>query len=657
MATQTTDLPLSSATTKTRTGSDNLEAEAIGLEVPVRIHGSQVTAVVMETTEHAEPFEEDTSTMIVFPRGAVVKLLARVRTGHTVVLTHLRSHQNVTCKVIQVNSANNVVHYVKLEFVQESQGFWGVHFPSEPLPVAQKKESAPAPRPMQSKPVVAPAAPVEPPATPAPPDPASTRDIFSHASVPPRPTAPLVNDTPPPLSPSAYAPPSAPPVAPSAGSRVAEMKFPSTVAPTTPPREIPKPVAPKESPAASKPSGYGMARNWQKEQIEPLGGSPATHPEESVITSLADVAAPAVEKIPVPGRRPQPAPPAPPKTKKARGKPTRPVFGELHTFGSAATSDAPLNLSSVTQTESEPLLHGPKLLPALAALCIITVIAAGVMFVVRHPSLLFGSSAAVASNSSAQNAPLNQPQAANPPQASTSQPLATSTSSAPPSLPEAATITRPPVENSSAAEKNSSATTAAPISEKPAKGVIETRHAAAAYSPSSGSAAPKSIANLYAGDLNARPKVKPHTAKHLDAQLPDITASAPAGISDSPDSVSLGSIVPGASASGLAVPAAPANPEPEVRQGGDVQPPKLISSVPPVYPALAKQNNVEGDVKIQAEIGISGNVTSMKVLTGPVLLRSAAMDALRHWRYAPAKLDGKPISTEYVVIIRFRLGN
>lgn len=657
MATRTTDLPFSSTTTKTRAGSDNLEAEAIGLEVPVRIHGSQVTAVVMETTEHAEPFEEETSTMIVFPRGAVVKLLARIRTGQTVMLTHLRTNQNVTCKVIQVNTANKSVHYVKLEFVQESQGFWGVHFPSEPLPVSQKRESAPSPRPVQSKPVIAPAAPVTSPAMPASPDPASTRDIFSHASVPPRPTAPLLNETPAPVSPSTYTPSSAHPLTPSAGSRVTEMTFPLTVAPTTPPREIPKSVAPMETLAASKPSGYGLGRNWQKEQIEPLGGSPATHPEESVISSLAEVSAPVLEKIPVPGRRPQPAPPAPPKTEQARVKPTRPVFGELHTFSSAPSSDASLNLSSMTQPVSASARSGPKLLPVLLTLCILTVIAAGVMFVRRHPSLFASSSAAAASDSSAQVIPPTKAQTVNPPQASASQPLAPSAASAPPSSPVAATKTPAPVESDHVASQKSSAPPSGPISEKWNKVVSETHHAAAASAPDSGAAAPERIASLYAGDLNARPKIKPRTAKHLDAQLPDITASAPGGISDSPDSASLGSIVPGATASGLAAPAAPANPEPEVRQGGDVQPPKLISSVPPVYPGLAKQNNVEGDVKIQAEVGISGNVSSMKVLSGPVLLRSAAMDALRHWRYSPAKLDGKPISTQYVVIIRFRLGN
>src|SRR5579863_1602236 len=153
MASTTTELPISPVS-KSKTGSDALEAEAIGLEVAVRVHGSQVAAVVLESTEHVEPFEEDTTTMIVFPRGAVVKLRARVRTGHAMVLTNLLTKQTALCRIIQVNTAPNIAHYVKLEFAQPVPGFWGVHFPSDPLPSARTVET--------SKPVSAPAQPAPP---------------------------------------------------------------------------------------------------------------------------------------------------------------------------------------------------------------------------------------------------------------------------------------------------------------------------------------------------------------------------------------------------------------------------------------------------------------------------------------------------------------
>jgi TonB family protein len=78
----------------------------------------------------------------------------------------------------------------------------------------------------------------------------------------------------------------------------------------------------------------------------------------------------------------------------------------------------------------------------------------------------------------------------------------------------------------------------------------------------------------------------------------------------------------------------------------------LISSVLPTYPPAAKHG--EGDVVIDAVIDTMGNVTSMKVVSGPLPLRPAAMDALRRWKYAPATLGDQPVPQRLQVIIKFR---
>jgi len=105
-------------------------------------------------------------------------------------------------------------------------------------------------------------------------------------------------------------------------------------------------------------------------------------------------------------------------------------------------------------------------------------------------------------------------------------------------------------------------------------------------------------------------------------------------------------------AGGNKQPSAPAAPLPV---GGDVQQAKLISSVPPVYPALAKNQHVSGSVLIDALIDANGRVTTMKVVSGPTLLHQAAMDALKQWKYRPASLDGKPVPMHLTVTIQFRL--
>jgi TonB family protein len=113
----------------------------------------------------------------------------------------------------------------------------------------------------------------------------------------------------------------------------------------------------------------------------------------------------------------------------------------------------------------------------------------------------------------------------------------------------------------------------------------------------------------------------------------------------------------GALGSGLVVttrqPAAPD--APPLAVGGDVKPAKMISSVHPAYPMLAKNQHVSGNVLIDALIDPTGSVTTMKILSGPTLLHQAALDALKQWKYQPATLDGKPVAMHLTVTVQFRL--
>ena len=89
--------------------------------------------------------------------------------------------------------------------------------------------------------------------------------------------------------------------------------------------------------------------------------------------------------------------------------------------------------------------------------------------------------------------------------------------------------------------------------------------------------------------------------------------------------------------------------------GGDVKPAKLLKSVPPVYPEIARSQHVSGNVQIDALIDADGKVSSMKVLSGPTLLHQSALSALKQWKYQPAELDGKPTAMHLTVTIQFRV--
>jgi protein TonB len=99
----------------------------------------------------------------------------------------------------------------------------------------------------------------------------------------------------------------------------------------------------------------------------------------------------------------------------------------------------------------------------------------------------------------------------------------------------------------------------------------------------------------------------------------------------------------------------PSAPAASLLVGGDVRQAKLIFSVPPVYPTLAKNQHVSGNVLVDALIDANGRVTTMKVVSGPTLLHQSAMDALKQWKYQPATLDGKPVPMHLTVTIQFRL--
>jgi protein TonB len=107
---------------------------------------------------------------------------------------------------------------------------------------------------------------------------------------------------------------------------------------------------------------------------------------------------------------------------------------------------------------------------------------------------------------------------------------------------------------------------------------------------------------------------------------------------------------------GLAVgnkePAAPVAPLPV---GGDVKQARLISKVDPVYPMLAKNQHVSGNVTVDALIDATGRVSTMKIVSGPTLLHQAAMDALKQWKYQAATLDGKAVPMHLTVTLQFRL--
>ncbi|PYX99935.1 MAG: hypothetical protein DMG64_14190 [Acidobacteria bacterium] len=80
---------------------------------------------------------------------------------------------------------------------------------------------------------------------------------------------------------------------------------------------------------------------------------------------------------------------------------------------------------------------------------------------------------------------------------------------------------------------------------------------------------------------------------------------------------------------------------------------KLIKRVLPQYPEMARRAGVSGEVVIAGIIQTDGMLRNLKVLSGSPLLREAALDAARQWRYSPYMLGGKPVEAETRITVSF----
>ena len=82
----------------------------------------------------------------------------------------------------------------------------------------------------------------------------------------------------------------------------------------------------------------------------------------------------------------------------------------------------------------------------------------------------------------------------------------------------------------------------------------------------------------------------------------------------------------------------------------------LIQKSAPTYPAIARSARVSGTVKLEATISKTGTIKNLRVLSGPDMLRPAAVDAVRTWRYKPYKLNNEPVEIESSINVIFSLG-
>jgi protein TonB len=77
--------------------------------------------------------------------------------------------------------------------------------------------------------------------------------------------------------------------------------------------------------------------------------------------------------------------------------------------------------------------------------------------------------------------------------------------------------------------------------------------------------------------------------------------------------------------------------------------------VNPIYPVEALRKKIEGQVLVEVVTNRKGEVLSATVITGPLLLREAAIEAVKQWKHEPYQGNNKPLKRIFTISISFEI--
>jgi len=596
--------------------SDRLRADAVSLEVPVKIHGTRVNSTVPGDGS-SEAFEEKASTMIVFSQGGVLKMSTPVTPSQMIVITNLKSGHDSICRVVKVRAYAQGQSYVEIEFTHRQPGYWGVYFPSDGADAGTQVATE-----MQA----APAAPIS-----------VEIKVDKPAEKPAIETAPLqAIPTPPGAHPAASKPDS---VFAPIGSQEEVQPPAAATSPTVASNSVSEPAgkplnveaaykSPLERPAATSasptvPLSIGELKATSEEKLVSFVGAVVPgdliDAAEAETTVLADDSATPLARFEAAA------------TLGTDHASARQPFGSglgSSTFGIAA----PPEVSRAKGRHSATL--------PIAAVAILSV-ASGAAYYFHF--LPFGhqseeqSSRAISApaaplSASAGVQPTDLQQRLNAPQSASAQVNSVRTIGA------ATTATIPTAILNSAAP--SGARTTQPVA---SVAMLAPAEASAEPSQKRPAKAPSVLAAM-----KSHPKVRKHSPGSAETdEAPEINA---------PEIDNAAALPAVGSALAIVPPPGEQQTPVRIRVGGALKPPRLVSSVQPVFPAMARNAGIEGDVVMDTTIDRAGNVTNVKIVSGPPMLRQAALDALRQWKYEPSQLNGEPVPVQVTVTIKFHRG-
>jgi TonB family protein len=555
-------------------------AAPLALEIAVNVTGARPAA----SSGQRDLFSEDTSTVLVFENGAVIRLAAAVVTGQLLFLTDKRSNGEVVCQVVRKRSFRPTECYVELEFTEPAPKFWGVDLPAKadaPVhkEVAQMVESAET-----AEADVAPVAPE-----------ASGQEVEN-----------LKHEV--------------------DGLREQIQALLQAKTEATKVESAREDAAKRAEVAAAEVTRISVP-GAAPAQTTQTGNVPAAH------------AAAADGKVPEAGAGATPktvaSAPAPPMIRMALPKATLAKEGGAKDAAEIDPLDyllpkPALDFSSAPRAGTarvsqslydiyKPVRAGIGKFPLAAiSTLVLAIFLAGAwrMNWVRLPWLgSYSGHRGISQNAASADPGKSQSGVAH--------------AVAPPTTPSAAPAAVPATNKPNAVAKRLAAE-------------------ASSHSPAAAAEVPNEPGTAAAGPGFLGPATS--AVPNVEKPVAPTTAPKRANATDSGTAaVSRRKSAPSATPSATAQPAPP---EPAASDATLV-PPKLLKSVPPVYPPEAMENYITGDVRVDAVVEPDGKIGAMKILTGPAPLRQAAMDALKQYEYAPATQGGKAVPAHVTATVKF----
>lgn len=85
--------------------------------------------------------------------------------------------------------------------------------------------------------------------------------------------------------------------------------------------------------------------------------------------------------------------------------------------------------------------------------------------------------------------------------------------------------------------------------------------------------------------------------------------------------------------------------------------PQVLHRVKPEYPPQAREKGWEGRVILNVTVDTMGMVRRVEVVrsSGYAVLDSAAIAAVKQWRFSPAREDGRPVEATLLIPFQFSL--